>query len=639
MFAARGSSLLHALTVTTFVTLLGCSDGTLDYAQPKELGVNLEQVSDWNRSWMVADVMKQARRWGSVGAPWDESSPVDAQGWPTRDAAVVLMTGDFPADIAGTYKLSFTGNASLAPIASSFTVENQVYDAATNTTTADLVVDDQLSQMMISFVGQPGGVKNVRVMRPGHTDEQFTQEFLKRLEPFSVLRFMDYSNTNNNLESRWSDRLLPSYATQQSPHQGASWEYAIDLCNTAGKDAWINVPDQANDDYVLNLATLLRDRLRPELKVYVEWSNEIWNDMFGQTQRNYAATIAEVAAGGSLLNDDGETNQYFLAWRRIARRGKEISDIFRGVFGDDAMMTRVRPVLASQLYRIVVLTQGLQFIERHYGPPSRYFYAASETNYFGIADDTRTDLTVDQIFAEIPADLQAEKNQEAYFGSWCRYYKLKNIAYEGGPALVGDASLDAKIAANRDGRMKDVIVDSINKWYEIGGELSMYYNLASPYGTYGSWGLVERLGIDTPKTAAIDSALAQPRPPLTAGSAVPATLTYSQSVADGGGFFVQAENYYGMGVGNWINFLVRVPATGDYGIRVRARTDVGATLNAILNSDQVASWNVVSPTWADLPWLSLSLVEGLNVIRLTPVTGDLNLNSVSIEFASREDTP
>src|SRR5262249_41677255 len=152
------------LTVSAFVTLLGCSDGTLDYAQPKELGVNLEQVVDWNRSWMFADVMKQARRWGSVSSPWDESSPVDGQGWPTGDAAVVLTTGDAPADIAGTYKLSFTGNARVAPVASSITVVNKIYDPATNTTTADLVVGDDLGQMMISFLGQPGGVKNVRVM-------------------------------------------------------------------------------------------------------------------------------------------------------------------------------------------------------------------------------------------------------------------------------------------------------------------------------------------------------------------------------------------------------------------------------------------------------------------------------------------
>ncbi len=638
MFTTYHSSPPHRLPLILLATLLGCSGGTVDYGQTgKELGVNLEGVSDWGRSWMFADAMKHARKWGSVFTPWDELSPVDAQGWPTRDAAIVVMAGEIPADIAGTYKLSFLGNAQVAPIASNFTVVNQVYDAATNTTTADLVVDDTLNQIMISFVGQPGGVKNVRLMRPGHTDaDQFTRQFLKLLKPFTVLRFMDYSNTNYNLERTWSDRLLPTYATQQRPRQGASWEYAIDLCNTAGKDAWINVPDQADDNYVRNLATLLRDRLRPDLKIYVEWSNEVWNDMFGQTQRNYAATRAELAAGGSNLNADGETNFYYLAWRRTARRVKELSDIFRDVFGDGAMMTRVRPVLASQLYRMVVLTQGLEFIERQYGPPSRYFYAASETNYFSIASENRTDLTVDQIFAELPAGLRAEQDQEMYFGSFCRYYKLKNIAYEAGPAFVGAESLDAKIAANRDDRMKNTLIDSINNWYAIGGELSMHYNLASPYSLFGSWGLVERLGTETPKFAAIETVLAQPRPPLSAGISIPGTLSYSQAVASGGGFVREAEDYFGMGVGNWINFMLRVPANGNYRIRARARGDAGSTLKALLNSDQVATWDVANTTFSDLPWVSVSLEEGLNVIRMTPAAGGVDFNSITVEAAPRQ---
>jgi hypothetical protein len=51
----------------------------------------------------------------------------------------------------------------------------------------------------------------------------------------------------------------------------------------------------------------------------------------------------------SELADDGSTNQGYWAWRRMAKRMKEISYIFRAVFGDGQMMTRVRPVLAAQL--------------------------------------------------------------------------------------------------------------------------------------------------------------------------------------------------------------------------------------------------------------------------------------------------
>jgi hypothetical protein len=220
-----------------------------------------------------------------------------------------------------------------------------------------------------------------------------------------------------------------------------------------------------------------------------------------------------VAAGGSNLNSDGETNPSYLAWRRTARRAKEVSDIFRSVFGDAAMAKRVRPVLASQVARPIVLTQGLEFIQRVYGPPRRYFYAAAGTTYFNIDDDTRTDLTVDQIFAELPAQLEIGRQQQTAFIAVCKAYKLKCFAYEGGPHLYGEASVDAKVAANRDPRMKHMLLVNYRNWFAAGGKLNVHYNLASPWDKYGSWGLTDVLEQDTPKVAAIAEVLANPMPP------------------------------------------------------------------------------------------------------------------------------
>ena len=480
------------------------------------LGVNIELVSDFSRSKMFADAMKSARHWGSPGAPWDEAAPVDADGWPTSDAGVVVLANIPRTD--GTYKLSFAGRANVQPVASSgATVAKLSHDAGSNTSTADVVIDETATQLLLSFTGTRGGVKNVKLIRPGHpATDTFTRQFLSRLQPFQVLRFMDYSSTNGNPEVSWSDRTLPTAATQQrrinASVAGAAWEYAIELANLTGKDPWINVPDQATDDYVLNLAKLFKDKLSPDRKLYVEWSNEVWNDAFPQTQRNYAATNAEVAAGSSNLNSDGERNPYYLAWRRTARRGKEISDIFRSVFGEAAMIARVRPVLASHVARPIVLTQGLEFIARVYGPPARYFYAAAGTTYFNIDNDTRTDLTVDEIFAELPAQLEIGRQQQIAFTAVCRRYKLKNVAYEGGPHLFGEASVDAKIAANRDPRMKDMLLQNYRNWFSAGGALNVYYNLASPWSKFGSWGLTDVLEQDTPKHAAIAELLANPRP-------------------------------------------------------------------------------------------------------------------------------
>jgi hypothetical protein len=47
--------------------------------------------------------------------------------------------------------------------------------------------------------------------------------------------------------------------------------------------AWLFVP-AADDAYVRKLASFLRDGLRPDLRVYVKHSNEVWNQAFPQVR-------------------------------------------------------------------------------------------------------------------------------------------------------------------------------------------------------------------------------------------------------------------------------------------------------------------------------------------------------------------
>lgn len=133
---------LSFVFLVTLSVVSGCGGGaseetTSDSAVP--LGVNLERVADWGRSIMFADAMKHARHWGSVNMPHDEQAPVDANGWPTGDAGVVIMIN--VPHMAGVYKLSFTGHATVAPVVpndSTTRVQNMAYDAGTNTSTADV---------------------------------------------------------------------------------------------------------------------------------------------------------------------------------------------------------------------------------------------------------------------------------------------------------------------------------------------------------------------------------------------------------------------------------------------------------------------------------------------------------------------
>src|SRR5262249_21295848 len=150
----------------------------------------------------------------------------------------------------------------------------------------------------LSFRNTNGGVKNVVLLQPGYegTNKTFSDAFLRAITPFSTLRFMDYLATNNSIIQQWAERATPedfSYARGR----GGAWEDLILLANLTGKDIWINIPVLANDDYIVKLATLLKEKLNSRIHIYVENSNEVWNPDFAQGKTNRDLAIAEAVAG------------------------------------------------------------------------------------------------------------------------------------------------------------------------------------------------------------------------------------------------------------------------------------------------------------------------------------------------------
>jgi hypothetical protein len=105
-------------------------------------------------------------------------------------------------------------------------------------------------------------------------------QFLRDLAPYRVLRFMDWNLTNDadNPQSTWATRS----SRGQAQHEPIAYEWQIDLCNRTLKDYWVTVPHTASLAYFTQLARLIREQLDARLRVYVEWSNEVWNGGFPQ---------------------------------------------------------------------------------------------------------------------------------------------------------------------------------------------------------------------------------------------------------------------------------------------------------------------------------------------------------------------
>lgn len=593
-----------------------------------DIGVGLEGLADWSRSFMFADAMKTSRRWGNPERPWEHTVKTDALGWPTEDAGVIVIA-DTP-NIDGTYALSFEGKAEVRGHFKS-RVENVRFNTASNLSTARVVVPEGETQLFLSFTNTQNGVRNVRLLRPGADPKStFFQPFLKKVAPFSTLRFMDFLATNNNPVRTWEERTTPAHASQ-AREQGGALEYVVELANVADKDVWVNVPDQADENYIRQMAQLLKDGLEPERKVYVEWSNEVWNWQFRQATRNLEAAKVEGKKANSPLAFDQDQNEGYWAMRRIAQRSVEVGKTFRDVFGDQNF-ERVRPVYATQVGYEEVYRQGLAFVENQYKQPNKVLYGLAGAPYFQVSDEMnkKKDLTVDEIFAAIPADIKKNLDFASNMASYAHYYGLKTLAYEGGQHLqdqgdVGNA--EAKIAANRDPRMGQAIATYLRGWNALGGDLFMYFTLTSGYSKWGSWGLVEDVAKTSPKYDAVLRVLEQPKAPLTMGVGVPGELRAGDFIATShwdkpGGDAVSIEP------NKWFQYAVRAPKAGNYTVSSKTSGGDAAKASLWVNAALGAKLGIVPG--GETATVSIPLQAGLNVLRIRGESGRFNLKSLDI---------
>ena len=118
-------------------------------------------------------------------------------------------------------------------------------------------------------------------------------------------------------------------------------------------DVWINIPHNADDDYIVNLARLMLDELNPRSNIYTEYSNEVFNWEFPQFYVKYDAANDSVLNHGDpyYLAYANETNAMIWANRRVAYQAKHISDLFKTVFGEENVgpFKRVRPIRSGSL--------------------------------------------------------------------------------------------------------------------------------------------------------------------------------------------------------------------------------------------------------------------------------------------------
>jgi len=188
----------------------------------------------------------------------------------------------------------------------------------------------------IEWTNKNDPLRNIRVIRPGfektYKFRKFMPYFLHFNERFSYIRFMDFMATNSEVSGNWSQRTTSKNRTYSI--DGVPLEDIIELSNILGTDVWLNVPHLATDDYVQKMATLLNNTLRPDVKIYIEYSNEVWGALF--PGGNYAM---KEGINMELANNPADARFCYLALR-----SHQIFDIFESVFNE---RSRLKFLLAS----------------------------------------------------------------------------------------------------------------------------------------------------------------------------------------------------------------------------------------------------------------------------------------------------
>lgn len=479
---------------------------------------------------------------------------VDSDGWPTEDFGYKGPYLQKPDAFTGrSCLLTFTGKATVSvvgpgvgtatPASASTGDPNYVggYNIANNTSKWYLATTDTSGQNGTGICPRfqntqrtyasatNTGVTNIQLLQPGYTsyDNQhvFTQEWLDLVKPINEVRLENWAMVDGNLTADWWQRTLPSAPNQmgfgafQLAVQGVAWEYLVQFCNLAHKDMWLSIPAHVTNDYILKLAQLFRfgsdglnpytspqsnpiyPGLDPDLNVYVEYSNEVWNGTFEANSYAQSQAWAAYQAGTRYgpkqvtLGFDGRTwsnsNNQDLIYRWFAAHLKQdIVDTFAQVFGSGAINARIRPVLSGwNAYPDRTNEEGLKLMVAAGWPPKDSLYAITDAAYYGYNDlaaaqvttnatrDTATKEEVLQNFSNA-----ATVNRGNLTWSWttplAAAYGLKLVAYEGGPSL---GVTNAQASVQMDPQFAAIQTAIINSWFASGAE---QYNFSFFYFTF-----------------------------------------------------------------------------------------------------------------------------------------------------------
>ncbi len=349
-------------------------------------------------------------------------------------------------------------------------------------------------------------VRNIRIYHDDYEDlyenqgEKFDPRYVSMVDVFYALRTHGAFNINQEDGCQfveWADRTTTDWYNQSRGNfgNGLAYEHAVDLSNKLQSHLWFNSPHKANNDAIRKMAELVYERLDPDLNVYLEYSNEVWNWAPAYWhQSNYAMIHGQLYFNGGIHQG-------------YADLSRNLFRIWREVFGKDSL--RVKRVCAvqtiSDLNHNAIPRINAMGAEHFDVFSPTYYMPGMQTNWCNIDD------AFDEILASIRGgDWYQTRKANVELG---KAYGKEIFHYEGGIGADPEDKdnyncLSVVQAMQTDPRMFDVIKEGLDSMASMGAEggneLALFGNwevnlVNDLVGFWGNIGSVDDDPADYPK--------------------------------------------------------------------------------------------------------------------------------------------
>ena len=432
------------------------------------LSFGLRGVVDWSVQQPFLDVFKTSRAWlGHSESQWGAYQAedlaamglLDANGWITDlpagvDRVETFILTEMPAEAqytAGTYRLSYDGAGEIHVHGAEIVSQSNGEIWFNYTPTGEGMVVVSISDTDPQNTGNY--LRNIEVVKQEYipafeAGALFNPLWLEVIGDAQALRFMDWQETNESTIRSWSDRPTPD---TYSYSEGVPLEVMVALANATGTEPWFNIPWNADEAYIRNFATYVRDNLDPDLRAHIEMSNEVWNWMFEQARE--AAAAAEARFGQDLGDD----------WmQEYGARATEMARVLDTVYAGNE--DRLVKVIATHtgwpgLEESILQAPAWQALSPTNDAPYLSFDTYAITGYFsgGLGTDAKAPLVLDWI-ARSEAQARQDASARGLSGSAAEAYFAEHRF---------DLAVDLAVRELRDGSVTGNSEDSLQHLFEM----------------------------------------------------------------------------------------------------------------------------------------------------------------------------